>query len=143
MASNIKFYNVRDFTTKYLIAQDVHIETGIRPDSPVITRYVNLSEEGILTIKRGMPTDGPSGPTVDSPNVMSPAFVHDAFYMLLRLGALPQQFRKSVDRLFFKMLRRNGVSRVRARYYYWAVRMFGGKHAAKRKKPEVRTAFQK
>lgn len=142
MAFSIKFYNVRHFTTKYLIAQDVHIQTDIKPASSVITRYVNLTTEGVLTLKKGMPTDGPSGPTIDTPNVMTPSLVHDGVYMLLRLGAIPQKFRKPADLLFYKMLRANGVSRVRARVFYWGVRAFGSRYAKKRDKPKVLTAHQ-
>lgn len=142
MGLEIKFYDVRDFTTKYLIAKDFNVDTPIRPESSVVTRYVCLTDAGKLTVRKGMPTDGPSGPTIDTPAVMGPAFVHDAFYYLLRLGAIPQELRKPIDQLFHRMLLDNGVGRFRARYFYWAVRAFGGKYARKRGKPVVKTARQ-
>lgn len=43
---------------------------------------------GLLVIHKGFPTDGPSGPTIDTLSKQRGAFVHDALYWLIREGHL-------------------------------------------------------
>ena len=92
-----------------------------------------LEEDGRMYVFRGYAWDGPSGPTIDTPDWMDPSLVHDVFYQFLRSGELPKKLRKKIDKFMFKMLLREGMSRFRARYSYIFVRLFGGPAARRRK----------
>ena len=63
------------------------------------------------------------------------SLVHDSLYQLTRMGILEPSNRPAIDLLFHQMLRRDGMGRFRAWYFYRAVRMFGGA-AIKPSKPE-------
>lgn len=83
----------------------------------------------MLRIREGYAWDGASGPSVDTDGTMRAALVHDALYQAMRLGALVQNRRGAVDRLFRRHLKEDGVNFVRRWYWYRAVRWFGGSSA--------------
>lgn len=104
------------------------------------TEYVNLSDPtlhgeyegkflslngGMLTIKKGYPWDGPSGPTFDTSNFMTGSLVHDALYELIRKGALPREAQNSADKLLVKMCRDRKMSWIRAAWVFTGVNWFG------------------
>lgn len=97
--------------------------------------YFTLYSDGVLIIKWGYCSDGVSGPTVDDDTNIQAAFLHDALYQMLRLGLIgkdSKQFkrdRKLADLSFYYQLKRDGMPYIRRWYYYWAVRIFGKKHA--------------
>jgi hypothetical protein len=98
-------------------------------------KWVTLSKTGRLTIKKGYAWDGPSGPTIDTPNFMRGSLVHDALYQLMREKLLKQNKRKPADVLLWMICLKDGMSRPRADYVYHAVRTFGGGSARPPKKP--------
>lgn len=99
------------------------------------TDYLVLKEDGLLQIRSGYCWDGPSGPALDTPTFMRASLVHDALYQLIRQGHLdPATARLTADRLMHKLCLADGMSRWRAGYSYWAVRLFGGRAS----QPETR-----
>ena len=103
------------------------------------TDYLFLGEDNFLVIKKGYTSDGPSGPTIDTKNFMRGAFVHDALYQLIRLGALEKvPCRKLADKLLYKLCREDGMCWPRATWVYYGVRIFGNPHV-KREKPTLAT----
>jgi hypothetical protein len=78
-----------------------------------------------IFIKKGYAWDGPSGPTWDTKNFLTPSLVHDALYQLIRIGQLSSGFRKIADKILYQMCRDRGMSWWRSRYVYKAVRAFG------------------
>ena len=76
-----------------------------------------------------------SAPTV----LMRGAFVHDAFYQLMRMGLLPQSYREDADALLRKMCREDGMSSWRAWYVYHSLRKFG---AAAAKTDNVKEIYE-
>ena len=94
------------------------------------TAFCDLRSNGLLTIREGYCWDGPSGPTWDSPAAMRPSLVHDVFYQMIRLGAVPMSTRATIDDFFHKQLLDAGMGRFRAWYYWKAVRMFGKRAAS-------------
>lgn len=86
-------------------------------------------QENEIRIAPGYAWDGASGPTWDSPNVLVPSLVHDAFYQLLRESDLPDHYRAKADALLRDMMIERGASRIRAWAWYWAVRKFAGPSA--------------
>lgn len=122
----------RTHTYKYKTTKTSWAQTGIinftcRGEDD----YLMLSPDGVMRISCGYRHDGPSGPTWDTPNSLRAARFHDAFYQLLRERDLPLSYRKQIDELLRTMLIEDGMSRFRARYWYWAVRMFGGRSMPK------------
>lgn len=97
-------------------------------------------EKGMLLIRKGYCWDGASGPTFDTLSTMRASLVHDALYQLIREGVIGMPFRRFADKLFYKMLREDGMGRLRAWYFYRAVRQFGESSAKPRKAEPVRSA---
>ncbi len=85
--------------------------------------------EGMLIIYKGYIWDGPSGPTLDTPDFMLGSLVHDAMYQLMREEILDQRLRKVADQVLYDICIDAGMPWWRAQYVYWAVRMFGAKNA--------------
>lgn len=130
----ITYYDIRKCNYKYVVGEDYTVQTNVYPYHDIITEFAKLTKKGILTIKKGFYSDGPSGPTIDTKSFMRGAFVHDAFYYLLRLGVLPAEFREDVDKELRRMCLEDGMNRVRAWWVYHGVR-FGGGPAASIKAP--------
>ena len=86
-------------------------------------------QDGELRIFAGYVWDGPSGPTIDTPDFMRASLVHDALYQLIRLGFVDDDQRICADKLMRKQCLKDGMSRIRAWWVYWAVRRFGSKAA--------------
>jgi hypothetical protein len=109
---------------KYQLVEDIMLETDIRPDQNIISYFVDLLTDGILTVRRGYAWDGPSGPTYDTENAMTPSCYHDAMYQLMREGLLPRVCRSKVDYEFEKMLEARGMWWLRRKLWMRAVRHF-------------------
>lgn len=128
---------------KYVLAEPSSFLLPARFEQPsfgdIETEFLYLSGRK-LDIGKGYAWDGASGPTWDDKTNMQAALVHDALYQLLREGLLPATLRKEADLLFYRMLREDGMGRIRAWYYYQAVRIFGAKAASREGKRPVLTA---
>lgn len=77
--------------------------------------------------KKGYAWDGPSGPTLDTPATMEAALVHDIIYQALREQKIRgdhEYYRRAADQLLRDLIVKNGGSKFRAWYFYWAVRLF-------------------
>ena len=83
----------------------------------------------VLTIKEGYCWDGASKLAIDTFSFMEGSLVHDAFYQFMREKIIPITYKDYADRLLQKICIKNGMSKFRAGYVYWAVRFFGGKYA--------------
>ena len=117
---------------KYQLAEDYIFKLPIR-DVSVGNGFVKLFSNGMVRVAAGYAWDGASGPTMDDETNMRAALEHDAGYQLLRNG-LDHIYRETIDRHFRKTLRADGCPRVRAWYYYRAVKAWGGRLARKGRK---------
>ena len=122
---------------KYMLAEDVHMNIKVHPDKDIKTPFICLTKGGILTIKKNYCWDGASGPTKDTKTNMTPALMHDACYQLMRMDKLSQKWRKTVDQEFRRMCLQRGMWRVRAWYFYRAVRKFGLSSASAESRRQV------
>lgn len=88
-------------------------------------KYIKLTTQGELTTKAGYAWDG----ATKAPDYKAEraSLVHDALYQLFWKGKINQRQRKKADELFYKICRQDGVSWIRAKIYYYAVRVFGDK----------------
>jgi len=109
---------------RYRLTLQYAIETGISSRGGG-NRYVHLSPDGLLVLSDGYAWDGPSGPTLDTPDFMRASAVHDALYQLMGSGKLPIECREKVDQLFHEILIEDKMPRFRAWYVHWAVKLFG------------------
>ena len=117
------------------------VDTGISyPGKNIETEFIDLNVFGQLTIRKGYASDGPSGPTIDTKTFIRGAFVHDAFYQLMRMGLLPQSYREDVDKLLRQHCREDGMARWRAWYVYHSLRKFGAAAAKTENVKKIYTA---
>jgi len=113
------------FNHKYkykLVAGYVHENIKI-PGFMSVDGFVTL-ESGTLLLRKGYAWDGPSGPTIDTPDFMRGSLVHDALYQLMREGLLNIKYRPYADMLLRDICLADGMAKWRANYVYWAVRTF-------------------
>lgn len=101
--------------------------------------FVWLTPTGYLTIKRGYAWDGPSGPTIHTPNFLRGSLVHDALYQLIRLGVLSIDDRPEVDNILKEIIKEDGMNSLRAWWVHKAVSIFGEMYM-RNKQDEVLTA---
>lgn len=105
-----------------------------------IINHVALNEYGhefiaiyqkdkIMTMAEGYAWDGPSGPTIDTPDFMRGSLVHDALYQLMRDGYMLQSGRVLADRELVAICKADGMPWWRRAYVYVSVRLFGGPSA--------------
>lgn len=133
----IRYRDLR--TYKYELRETYQVATGIHPIGPAIrTDYLDLDEQGLLTIRAGYAWDGPSGPAIDTPNFMRGSLVHDALYQLIRMGLLPKEKRGGIDRLLLRICLEDGMSQPRAWWVYTGVRAGGWKSCQPREEVQLR-----
>ena len=121
---------------KYQLAETYMVYIGIVLPRPVDTEWLIL-ENGWLTIKRGYAWDGPSGPTIDTPDSMRAALIHDALYQLMRLGLLDISYRPQVDDLLHEICVEDGMVHIRAELWEEAVSHFAAAAARSDNEPPV------
>ena len=122
---------------KYQLVEDATLSTHVLPDDNIVTDYIELNKFGVLIIRKGYASDGPSGPAFDTKNFMEGAFVHDALYQLLRQELLPAEFRDDCDQELRRVCRRQGMSAIRAWWVYHGLKVFGSPAASPRNRKEV------
>jgi hypothetical protein len=110
-------------------------------DDDIDIGYIVLSSDGYLLIRAGYAWDGPSGPTFDTRNFMRGSLVHDALYQLMRNGLIDKDtHRDAADRELARICREDGMSRMRACWVYWGVRLGGDLAADEKFKKKIHTA---
>lgn len=132
-------------TYKYCLKKDFVIELKqfpfsgfdqVRSNYAYIRRMNHSNPKCILSVLEGYRWDGSSGPTIDTKNTMIPSLIHDVLYQLLRESKFPglnkkqlSKVRKWADWEYYRALRREGMSYIRARVHYYALRVFGSSSA--------------
>jgi len=91
----------------------------------VIQPLFNLSPNGMLYGFTGYAWDGPSGPTWDSKNFMTPSLFHDILYQMIREGFIPVEYKKNADELLKRLCVERGMCWIRAEYVLAGVKLFG------------------
>jgi len=104
------------------------------------TDFIELSPDGLLTMKKGYAWDGPSGPTIDTKSFMRGSLVHDALYQLMRNGYLPASCRADADQELHRLCREDGMNRFRAWYVLLGVRKGAGFAASPKSKKKIYSA---
>lgn len=138
---------------RFQLAADAFTQTAIFPPEDIITEYIELLETGILILKFGYASDGPSGPCrwiADRlpawlrkkylKTILPGAFAHDGLYELIRQGLLKPIWRYQADREFKRINLENGMCKARAWWTYKAVRDGGASSADPKNKRNILTA---
>lgn len=89
---------------KYRLVKSYSVQILIYPDSNIKTKYISLTSSGLLTLSDSYAWNGPSGPTIDTPNFIISSAPHDAVYQLIRMGLLNASHKKIADQLLRCML---------------------------------------
>jgi hypothetical protein len=119
-----KFIRYRKRKYKYQLVEDYTIKVNIF-GFEVRTDMYYLTGDGTLVIKSGYAWDGPSGPTIDTPDTLRASLVHDCLYQMIRDGQLPPYCKDIADREFYYILLEDGVDKFRANIWYDGVHLFG------------------
>jgi len=128
--TKIHLERIKHKTYKYRLLSSYSLPIKIYPDSNIDDRhFVKLDEFGKLTLAKGYAWDGPSGPTIDTPDFMRGSLVHDGLYQLMREGLISRKHRAYADRLLRDICREDGMPWWRAQYVYVAVRLFAASAA--------------
>lgn len=110
---------------KYQVVRNCTAFIGIIPINGAIkTPFIDLSDNGYMTLKAGFAYDGPSGPTIDTPSSMRGAGFHDGTYRLIRLGLLPESCRAQADENLRRMCLEDGMNEIRAEVWKEMVEHF-------------------
>ena len=126
---------------KYQLVEEYQVEISVTPEKNIQTNYIDLTTEGLLTIKNGYAWDGPSGPTIDTPNFMRGSLVHDALYQLMRNKLIDKEkWEKKADGDLKRMCVEDSMSRIRAWWVHEAVRCCGDSAASEGMRKEVKKA---
>ena len=125
---------------KYQLASEYITRTDIRPVSAVETPYIELTPEGVLTIRGSYAWDGPSGPTFDSKSALRGSLEHDAKTQLMRLGLIPRNEKQKMDDEFYDTCVEDGMWKWRASAWRTMLRYFGDASTRPSAEPIVRTA---
>lgn len=111
---------------KYQLHESYQVTVAIKPPEDIRTDYISLDRNGLLSLKKGYAWDGPSGPTIDTPNFMRGSLVHDALYQLMRMNLLSTaHYREAADKELRRICLEDGMSSIRAWWVYEGVRQFG------------------
>ncbi len=114
---------------KYQLAEAYSVKTQLSLGVAVpVGKFVYLAQDGKLTLAAGYAWDGPSGPTIDTANFMRGSLVHDALYQILRSQRTDTRpWRNIADDELRRICLEDGMSRIRAWYVWWSVRLFASK----------------
>lgn len=88
------------------------------------TRFYEITGRR-LCIRAGYAWNGASGPTWDDKSNMRGSLVHDCLYQAMVEDRLPRTLRGEADKLLHTLCIEDGMNRVRAAVWLWAVRRHG------------------
>ena len=82
-----------------------------------------------MVVEKDYAWDGPSGPTIDTPNSMRASLVHDVLYQAMRERGFSKKFRWRADLEFLRILKSEGMWFLRRWIWWFGVRIWGDEHA--------------
>jgi hypothetical protein len=103
---------------KYQLAESFWEEYTIYPDDSISTTFITLSGTGLLVLKKGFAWDGPSGPTIDTPDSLKGSAVHDAYCRLMSWGLLSRSWKDKADAIARDVWIESGMSPNRADLWF-------------------------
>lgn len=116
---------------KYELAEDLELNTGIRPRRTIQLGHITLDKNGTLMLRKGYLWDGPSGPTVDTEDSMRGSAGHDALYELIKQGLIAEHWYPQANKDLLRWLKEDGMWWWRRRLWYRAVEVFGEAYSSR------------
>lgn len=116
----------------YALASDLITQTCLRPEEDIVTKFVELTKDGLLTLREGFDFS-PSVPGFVPFNertrkaMMRGSAVHDGLYLLHRMGLLFD--REGADNELRRICLEDGLPEAEAESVWRAVRSHGEVHA--------------
>jgi hypothetical protein len=118
---------------KYRVVEAFSHSSNVFED--ITSEYGSIKKDGTITINKDYCWDGGSGPAIDTKNSQDGSCLHDYLYFLFREGLLdPTKYRDIADRLLESVNIEKGMSKMRAGWWYWAVKSFAKRSTVKSKK---------
>ena len=111
---------------KYQLTENYDVELGIAIVNDVIHPLFTITTTGRISVKCFYAWNGPSWPAIDTKNFMRGSLIHDMLYQSICEGLLPKSFRESADKILKSICIEDGMSRIRATWVYYGVRIGGG-----------------
>ncbi len=122
---------------KYQLVEEYEVKVSVTPKNDIKTDFIELSTDGMLVLKNEYAWDGPSGPTIDTPDFMRGSLVHDALYQLMRMGLLGRDNKDSADRALQKICIEDGMMKMRAWWVYRGVKLGGNPSTDPKNRKEI------
>ncbi len=122
---------------KYRLRGNYTVKIHILPLHPIQNGRAMLLSDGTLTIFSGYCWDGPSGPTIDTPDFIRGSLVHDVLYEMMRGGKLSLDYRCQADDILKEICLEDGMNPIRAAYVHEAVKAFGQSSALPSGEPPI------
>lgn len=113
---------------KYELTRYYRAILNFGPDKRIEGRFHSFHPCGCLRVKVGYRWDGASGPTIDTKSTMRASCVHDVLYQLIREGELSRKYKAAADKELRRLMIEDDPSwggKIRAGYFYQAVKLFG------------------
>jgi len=110
---------------KYQTTRNYHIKLDVVPYTPIKLPFIEMDMTGLTAIFAGYAWNGASGPTWDTLNSMIGALIHDVGYQLIRLGLIAPEYKEYFDQILHDICTEDGMLKIRADYWRWAVLKFG------------------
>lgn len=108
---------------KYVVAETFDVQTEIR-GYDISDQFTHLAKDGVLTIQKGYPWDGNSGPCLDTKNSLKASCVHDVLCDYINLDWLPQSLQPMVDQEYYNIATERGMWWRTARTRLLAIRWY-------------------
>jgi len=109
---------------RYQLRAPYTVRIEIRPACMILSAYITLTPEGVLSIRQGYAWDGATG-CPDWRSIMRGSLVHDALYQLIREGHLPPECRATADSILRRLCLEDGLPAPLAAVVHAAVRRLG------------------
>jgi len=109
---------------KYQLTSPVRIKLKIALNKPIDIPFLHF-ENGILTVLAGYAWDGPSGPTIDTPDFMRGSLFHDVLYQLMQGGYLDWSYQELADYVLVSICKKDKMPWFRRAYVWLGVHEFG------------------
>jgi len=113
----MRYFRITDY--KYEVAEEEVCRSGIRFPKWIDQSDFAILPGGLIVAKKGYKWDGPSGPTFDRKENMTPSLFHDILAEAMRMGLLPQSFWKPANELLVRLCIEKGMNP------WWAKNVYG------------------
>lgn len=126
---------------KYQVQEEFKIQIPVLSQFDGIEQdYFSILNNGTVILKKGFASDGPSGPTIDTPDTIVGAFVHDMLYECMRKDLIPRDNRKLADEIIRDVCLKHGMPKIRAWWWYYMLRVFGHKNVLASSRRQIKYA---